>query len=291
MVRRGQHELRGAGFWLLDPGFRQVERSVLQMLLLLPSSLREILFFSETRLSLFLQKGLQHFLGGSQTIRYRFVEGPLTGYLFECLSSEKYFLMGGSFEQEAQKTFRRLVASGDIVYDIGAHIGYATLLFSALCGSGGHVFAFEPSATSFRRLQRNVELNTRGNITALNLGVSDTEGVAVLEDHGSCSAIIPGGSAQTLPSPQVRLVRLDSFISDGKNPSPDFVKIDIEGHAGHCMAGMESVLEKYRPKLVIELHHRQEAEVVSTVLARHSYATELLDSPDRFPRRIIATHQ
>jgi FkbM family methyltransferase len=281
--------LYGDGLRILDPGFPWMGKRVLSFLFSLRPSLREYFLFRSSRLCRCLQKAVQGSLGGPTMVRAEFTKGPLEGRAFECLSSEKYFMLGAHFEAEVQEIIREIVTPGDIVYDVGANIGYMTLLFATLSGPEGRVLAFEPSPVNFRRLRRNVELNRERNVTLQNCAVSDAEGAALFAEAGTMSRIIPRESTGKNQDLEVRTIRLDDFIyRDGHNP-PAVVKIDVEGHAGRCLAGMQRVLREAKPTLLYELHDPHEADEVSVALSGFSYGVTAVAPAEGFPRRMLAT--
>jgi FkbM family methyltransferase len=282
------NQLTVDGLRTSDPGFGTIGKLILGSIFKLPVTLREKLLFSSS--SWFcspLQKALQRSLGGACTVKVEFTEGLLHGCVLELYSSEKYFWLGSNFESVTQEYLKKIVKTSDIVYDVGANIGFLSLLLSRLCGPGGRVFSFEPSPINFKRLQRNVELNRKDNIMPLNLAVSDIEASGFLSEEGSLSYIKSSGSVADGCS-QIQMIRLDDFVFRDKHPHPSFLKIDIEGHAGHCLAGMIEILRTVRPSLVLELHHAEEAGAVYSALAEHSYRVTHLDSDKGFPRRVSA---
>jgi FkbM family methyltransferase len=88
--------------------------------------------------------------------------------------------ISGEWEPNVSAAFVKALSPGDVCLDIGAHVGYYTLLASRLVGAHGHVYAFEPSPDSYPRLRANVELNRLGNVTTAQRAVSDVERRAVL---------------------------------------------------------------------------------------------------------------
>lgn len=279
-----------AGLEFIDPGFRRIGKFLLKALFRLPLSTRERVFFGTSATSLPLQKVLRRSLGGAFLIRARFTEGPLSPHLFECQSTEKYFMLGNGVESGFQGRAAKLVRQNDTVYDIGAHVGYMALLFSRLCGHNGHVFAFEPSPLNFPRLRRNIEENSIANITPVQAAASDKEASVRFLENGSMSSIIAQEDAnEPGRATWIHTIRLDDFVYRDTNSPPDFVKIDIEGHAGRCLGGMQRILREHRPLLVLEVHSDVETLQVRSILERSGYSLEGIDALDRFPRHIVAT--
>jgi FkbM family methyltransferase len=261
----------------------------LSLLDCMPSLLLDRLLFRPTAICLQLQKAVQRLLGGPSSVLVQFKEGPLRDELFECFTSEKYFLLGTNFEHPTQVLLQGLVKPGDIVYDVGAHAGYMTLLLSALCEPGGHVFAFEPSPINFSRLKRNMELNKASHPTLVNRAVSDHEGFAFLAETGTACRLVDECTRPAAEYSRVLTIRLDDFVYRNGYPSPKIFKIDVEGHAGSCLRGAQVILQKERPSLICEIHHRGEFESIRQALAPHTYRIAEVESILRFPRHIVAT--
>jgi|GEM_PF-1486744 len=275
-----------AGMEYEDPGFRRLGRSLLGVLFRLPASRRESLLFGISPTCMPLQMALRWSLGGSFVVRARFTEGPLSNRAFECWSSEKYFMLGSKFESEVQALLATWVSRGDIVYDVGSHIGYMAMLFSALVGDHGAVFSFEPSPRNFKRLTCNIEINPGSNVTVTQAAVSEVEGTAWLCEDSSQSTIQAGTTPADRDKSHVRTLRLDDFVFRENHPAPSFLKIDIEGHAGPCLKGMRRILQEKRPRMIMEIHHTAEAEEVSELLNAYGYEVLAIDVSDQFPRRI-----
>jgi FkbM family methyltransferase len=281
-----------AGTKFDDPGFSPTGLLLLRTLFHVPPPLREKILFSSSRFSIPLQMLLSRAVGGSRTVRTEFTSGPMRGVVFECSSSEKYFLLGRYFERDLQNALCEIVKPGQVVYDVGANIGYTSLLFSCLGGPQGRVFSFEPSPVNFSRLKRNLELNQNRTVEPLNLAVSSEEGTAFLTERGSQSEIVPKGPGQREQLSCVRTIRLDDFVFRDGNPPPDFIKVDVEGHAGPVLAGMPLLLGRAHPALFIEVHHAEENAQVGRALGGLSYRTAKLDvrdTRDTFPTGILAT--
>jgi len=82
----------------------------------------------------------------------------------------------GVWEESSTKIFKNSINEGDIVVDVGASIGYFTLLAAKLVGNKGKVFAFEPGPENFKILKKNVEVNKYDNVILEQKSVSDING-------------------------------------------------------------------------------------------------------------------
>jgi FkbM family methyltransferase len=283
----GDRMPNGAGMEIVDPGFRVVGRLALRAVFAMPVSLRKTLLFGKSTVCLPLQKLLVRLLGGTFQVQTRFTEGPMCGRSFVCWSSEAYFMLGSHYERDAQRILMEILKPGDVVYDVGGHAGYMALLFSALVGKIGRVFTFEPSPVNFLRVRHNVEANGPSNITAVNVAASDHEGMALIDERSSESAIVKtiGEPDERLSS--IRTIDLDDFAFRDGNPLPTFIKIDIEGHAGPALEGMRNILETAHPKIICELHNTAEEEHVTKILRTYRYQVSSIDREHGFPRRVM----
>jgi len=157
--------------------------------------------------------------------------------------SLKLFISGpqNPFEIEI---FRRQIKEGDIVLDLGANIGYYTLIAARSVGKHGKVFSFEPDPNNFAILKKNVEINDYRNITLVQKAVSDKTGKSKLylcENDASCHTICdPKDDWRFI---KIEATRLDDYFKD-YDGRIDFIKMDIEGAEGWAIQGMSSTLKK-----------------------------------------------
>ncbi|MEK6829347.1 MAG: FkbM family methyltransferase, partial [Nanoarchaeota archaeon] len=133
-----------------------------------------------------------------------------------------------------------------VVLDVGAHIGYYTLLMSDLVGCNGKVFAFEPEPSNFNLLQKNVEINTCKNIVIEKKAVSDYNKKSYLylsKDNSGMHRL--NNSVYCKQCIAVDVISLDDYFCS--SPLIDkirFVKIDVEGSELDVLSGMKLILEK-----------------------------------------------
>jgi len=84
-------------------------------------------------------------------------------------------LLADRYEEGTTLLFKRTLQPGWVVADVGAHVGYYTLLAAQIVGSEGRVFSFEPDPTNFSLLRRNIELNRLRNVVAVPKAVADRD--------------------------------------------------------------------------------------------------------------------
>jgi len=148
----------------------------------------------------------------------------------------------GAIEQEETNLIKKLVRKGNTILDLGANIGYYTLIFSKLVEQEGKVFAFEPDPQNYFLLEKNVAANRITNCSIFQSAVARTEGVARLylsdtnyADHRLYS------SKNNQKSLEVKTISVDRFLL---NEKIDFIKMDIQGTEGDAILGMTSLLQK-----------------------------------------------
>jgi FkbM family methyltransferase len=135
-----------------------------------------------------------------------------------------------------------------VVVDIGANIGYYTLLAASRVGPEGKVIAFEPSAESIALLRMSLQENNFQNVTIHAKAVAQANGILSFRMSDSIAVIHQNEpAAQTF---QVDSVALDSFLKD--EPRIDLIKIDIDGGEGLALRGMKELLKRHRPALFTE---------------------------------------
>ena len=276
-----------AGIELLTPPFRGFQRQLVRTLFALPPGLRERLLFSQSWYCVPLQKVLRRALGGAHSASSRFVAGPMAGTVFNCSTAEKYFWMGSEFEQDLQQRLTITLRPGDVAYDIGGHCGYLALLFSALVGRHGSVYSFEPSPVNLARIQRNVDQNAGSRIFVIGQAVSDREGSAFLNERGSESSLVAAEGAAVGGVCCIPTIRLDDFVYRDGHPEPNFIKLDVEGHAGPALRGARQVLAKARPRIMCELHSLEEESEVHAGVADFGYRCHNFDAGMPYPRRVL----
>ncbi|KAA3616672.1 MAG: FkbM family methyltransferase [Calditrichaeota bacterium] len=156
----------------------------------------------------------------------------------------------GLFDYNNMNLFRFCAKNlGGVFFDIGANLGIYSLLFSEF--SKTKVFAFEPTPSTFQKLNANLAYNKRDNVVAINKAISRDNGICCFSNkpYSSVNKIIKND--QHIDSIEVEKLTISSFCS--KNDiKPDFVKIDVEGFELDVLLGFNSILEKVQV-FVIEI--------------------------------------
>lgn len=178
----------------------------------------------------------------------------------------------GRSEPAVQAAFKKHVKKGDVVYDIGAHAGFYTLLASSLAGSEGRIYAFEPLPENFKNLLAHLRINGVKNSQAYQTAVSEKSGKLFFERGGNTYT----GRISEKGSVQVDVVSIDDLVEKQKIPLPDFVKMDVEGHELAVLKGMSKTLEMKR-RIIIEMEANSSRADVFGFLESRGYIIERLD--------------
>ena len=203
--------------------------------------------------------------------------GILTGmHMALDLQKEKDYWLG-TYEPDLQAAARHFIQPGMTVYDVGANIGYISLIAANLNGPQGKVFSFEALPANIQRLQENIRLNQlESRISVQHAAVVDKGGKVTFYMHQSGAMGKAAGSAgrkETYQqSIQVSGVALDDFAYKQQQPQPGLIKLDIEGGEGMALAGMPRILKEARPIFLIELHGEQAARQVWEQLSANDYS-------------------
>ena len=161
------------------------------------------------------------------------------------------------YEYETQRAFRRIVKPGMTVVDIGANIGYYTLLAAKIMGSNGRVYAFEPDPEYSVLLEKNIAINRLNDIVKLfKLAVgSEEKKSAFFLGNLTASSLFNLTGVTTGKTVVVDVISLDRFFSERNWPSVDVVKMDIEGSEKAALEGMRGLLKRNNGlHIIIELN-------------------------------------
>jgi FkbM family methyltransferase len=154
---------------------------------------------------------------------------------------------------------RRLLADDEVFWDVGANVGYFTLVAATALAHRGRIVAFEPGKNAYLRLAENLALNPYRNIRTFPVAVTDREGQAVLHLAGdiadSSASLYPAGQAQT-GQEVCRTVALDQFLqSEGLRP-PDLIKLDAEGAELAVLMGARGLINDSPPLWLMEMEEK-----------------------------------
>jgi len=197
-------------------------------------------------------------------------------------------IIDGIWEKKETEIIKNEIKEGDVVLDVGANIGYFTLIFAKLVGPQGKVFAFEPEPNDFNLLKKNVEVNGYRNVVIKRKAATEINGKIklYLSKNNSGQHRIYESKEVSKNFVSVDKIKLDDYF---KNlpcfEKISFVKMDIEGSEIGALNGMTSILSKNKNlKILIEYSPIQirdygaEPKALLDILKKNDFNFYLIDS-------------
>ncbi len=159
-------------------------------------------------------------------------------------------VLAGSYEPEVAAAFRTLLRPGMGVIDIGANIGFFTMLAASIVGSSGSVLALEPNPRNARLAEASRQLNGYAQVTVMQAAAGRVAGMLTINtsfSNGTTSAIDPDA---LLAAETVACLPVDAIAWDG--PRIHLIKIDVEGAEYNALLGCRALIRRDRPALIME---------------------------------------
>ncbi len=215
------------------------------------------------------------FVWGASLVKHQdttILGGVGKGIKFNAANSHSAFILG-YHEPVIQKLLADFLKPGKVYYDVGANVGFFSMIAARIVGDSGKVICFEPMPDNADRIDHNAKLNGFSNVLVRRECAGDENTTATfLTSHeptwGRLSSV---GKAPDKPSGEttVRVQRMDDARSADSLPPPDLMKIDVEGAEVAVLEGAIETLKKHRPLIAMELHGTNNA--VLDVLEKIDY--------------------
>jgi FkbM family methyltransferase len=158
----------------------------------------------------------------------------------------------GSFDRWTQAFIAGNLAGGDVFYDLGAHVGFFTLLGAKLVGASGKVISVEPEPSNAGRLRAHIRINHyQDRVRVIEAAASDRTGRARFKMHEKT----PMGRLDEFGDSVVATVALDEL----ELVPPTLVKMDIQGAEPKALLGMRNLILSGKPTMVISTHDTDQA--------------------------------
>lgn len=191
------------------------------------------------------------------------------------LQLEKDYWLG-TYEADLQAAVAELVQPGWVAYDVGANIGYVTLLLAQKLGDLGKIFAFEALPDNLERLHAHIAINNLeprvrvfpGAVAAASQPVRFLVGPSGAMGKAEGSAGRAEGHREAIEVPGIAL---DDFVYRDGNPWPQVIKMDIEGGEVLALQGMPRLLREHHPLILLELHGPEAARATWETLSAAGY--------------------
>jgi len=200
------------------------------------------------------------------------LQGPLKGKKWIKGSSINGCWLG-TYELDKQVLFSKYLKSGMMVYDVGANVGYYSLLASLVIGMEGKVFSFEPLPENISYLKKHIELNNLKNVKVIDRAVNDKFSKLrfTFGDNRSAGHISNEGEIE------IETTSLDEFIKEG-NPLPDLIKMDIEGAEYDALVGAKELVKTKKPVIFLATHSNELRAKCLKLLTDHGYTISSIDN-------------
>ncbi|MEQ1742445.1 MAG: FkbM family methyltransferase [Candidatus Nitrotoga sp.] len=158
-----------------------------------------------------------------------------------------------SYEPHVTSLIKNTLGKEDVFLDIGANIGYFTMLASSIVKKGGgKVIAFEPNPQNLQLIYSSMQKNCAENIDIYPYAVSNTASILRFTNVGSNGGVVTKHSKDQKHFFLVQSVVLDVILKDEAKIS--LIKIDIEAHEPFALKGMDELIKKHQPKIITEFH-------------------------------------
>lgn len=196
-----------------------------------------------------------------------------------------YWRLGGNDPDVDEALRRHAARKGAVCWDIGAHHGIYAVGLARAVGPSGFVEAFEPDPVSLGRLRWHRRLNRLHHLRIHAVAVSDRTGDARIyqySEFGGTTSHLPfqGENLDGVRSRPVATLRLDDWVRDQNPRLPDFIKIDVEGHAVPALRGTRETLARALPVVLLAVHTAEERDEGGAILSQLGYTLEPVSADD-----------
>jgi len=196
---------------------------------------------------------------------------PRGTILIECEGNKMYvntddryigpLLIMQAYERQQTRLFKGILGPGMVVLDIGANIGYYSLIAARIVGPAGTVYAFEPEPRNHELLVKNINLNGYSNVTPIQKAVSNKHGkVRLFIDRVNLGAhsFSRDNNEKNAGSIEVEATTVDDFLGGlSQDNEVDLIRMDVEGAEGLVIEGANHTLRNSNVKLMMEFSPRQ----------------------------------
>ena len=168
-------------------------------------------------------------------------------YIGHCI----YFGFNGTERKSYEKLFS-LCRPDFYIVDIGANIGYTSLVMSSLVKTGA-VVGFEPDPYSYQQILGNYKRNKQTNVKCYNIGLGEQSGIAFLEERLETCRGANRIAAKDVSGIEIKLDTFDTIFPQLDFKKIDLIKIDVEGYELKILRGAKEILKRFKPLLFIEV--------------------------------------
>jgi FkbM family methyltransferase len=161
-------------------------------------------------------------------------------------------LSSKAYEPHVTKQIRSILRNGDVFLDLGANLGFFTMMASSILKTTGKVIAFEPNPQNVQLIYQSMHFGKVSNVMLHPFAASDSTGIVRFVTRGSNGGIVTPHSQEQTHVFLVQAVVVDDILRS--EPRIDLIKMDTEAHEPAALRGMVRLIEKHRPKIITEFH-------------------------------------
>jgi FkbM family methyltransferase len=217
---------------------------------------------------------------------YPVLRGPLRGYRFilGALAGEAggVSVHLGLLEVDQVECLTQTLQRGRIFFDVGANVGFYSLLGSKLVGSDGAVVAFEPMPRNLAFLFQHTRLNKARNVTIAPLACADEISAELFVEGENNALGRLGGHDVDLTSAAARAIVVATISLDAAAEKlslrPDVIKIDVEGAELRVLKGAKNILMQARPSVLLSVHSAELRDACLAYLDALQYQSQPLNA-------------
>jgi len=158
-------------------------------------------------------------------------------------------MRGNSYEPHVTQSLINILKSGDVFVDVGANIGFLTLLAASIVQSSGKVISFEPNVQNLQLIYASILENNFENIRVYPFAVSDSQQIMKIK-HFCSNGFLESPTSDQKNIQLVQTVRIDELLQSEKQIN--VIKMDIEGYEPSALRGMDNLIRKHRPIIFTE---------------------------------------
>lgn len=212
-------------------------------------------------------------VSSDETVWAKVQAGPCEGLWMRLNPRTGQGYLRGEAEPAVQKVLAERLQPSMVFYDLGANLGFFSMLAARIVGPSGIVFSFEPDPEIAGRLQKNIERNGLRNVRVIPKGVWSESGKQAFVSAGASSPDRGTGrfvaDSERAGSASLECVALDDFVRAA--PAPHAIKCDVEGAEVDVLRGAQQLLRAYRPWILCEMHSQPNDSGCREILERFGY--------------------
>lgn len=205
-----------------------------------------------------IQQRVQTVYLGDGLILARVLGGPKMLLRSSDRGFSRHVMLDGYWESWLTVFCARFLQPDMVAFDVGANLGYYTLLFANRVGAAGRVIAIEPNPETFELLSETVALNGYGGMTSLVCAAASSrsgesaELFVPLGEPKNATIAFAGNNRASELTASVPTVSIDALAKPLERV--DFVKIDVEGAEPQVLEGMAATIERFKPTILLEFN-------------------------------------